>query len=151
VTLDARPTWDSYFLTIAQHVAARADCRRAQHGAVLVKRKRIVATGYNGGPAGGPSCLAGECPRGLLTRDQLAGHEGGNHDYSNCVAVHAEANALLYADRAGTEGGTIYITGPPCHGCRTLLAGAGVERIVWGEPGDAHEAVLRVGGYVERG
>lgn len=123
-----RPDWDTYFLGIADAVATRADCRRAQHGAVIVKERRIVSTGYNGSPPGGSSCLAGECPRGLLTKDELP----SNHaDYSNCVALHAEQNAIAYANRGDTEGAVLYITGEPCDMCSKLVKAAGIERTVW--------------------
>lgn len=125
-----RMSWDEYFLVIAEAVAYRADCRRARHGAVIVKRNRIVATGYNGSPPGGPSCLAGECPRGLLNDKELR-HNAP--DYSDCIALHAEQNAIAYANRSDTEGATIYIAGgkAPCDGCAKLIAAAGIERVVW--------------------
>ena len=128
-----RPSWDDYFAGIADAVSARADCRRRTVGCVLVKDHRIVASGYNGGPAGGASCLAGECPRGLLSYEEVAGL--GDYDRPGlpgfCVAIHAEANTLLHADRADARGATAYITDPPCPGCRKLLAAAGVARVVW--------------------
>lgn len=123
-----RPAWDQYFLTIARAVAARADCRRAQHGAVIVKNNRIVSTGYNGSPAGGPSCLAGDCPRGLLSADEVA-HL--TPDYSNCIACHAEQNAIAYANHHDTESATIYITGKPCDLCNKLIQAAGITRVVF--------------------
>lgn len=119
-----RPSWDTYFLTIARAVAARADCRRAQHGAVITRHNRIIATGYNGSPSGGASCLAGECPRGLLSGDELAHNSA---DYSNCVALHAEQNAIAYARERGD---TIYITGAPCDMCGKLIKAAGIGRVV---------------------
>lgn len=119
-----RPGWDAYFLAIAASVSARADCTRAQHGAVIVKDRRIVSTGYNGSPAGGASCLAGECPRGRLSKDELP----SNHaDYSNCIALHAEQNAIAYTRE---HGDTIYITGEPCDMCSKLIKAAGIERVV---------------------
>lgn len=121
-----RPGWDAYFLGIASAVAARADCRRARHGAVIVKDRRIVSTGYNGSPSGGPSCLAGECPRGLLSLVELP--PGGS--YENCVALHAEQNAIAWANRADTAGATAYITGEPCDMCAKVLRAAGVSRVV---------------------
>jgi dCMP deaminase len=130
---DTRPGWDDYFLEVARTIAARADCRRAQWGAVIVKANRIVSTGYNGAPAGGPSCLAGECPRGLLSLSEVP---SGHADYSDCVAVHAEQNAIAAATRADTEGATIYLRrydrqgGQPCDMCAKLIAAAGVTRIV---------------------
>lgn len=122
-----RPDWDDYFSGIATSVSRRADCRRARHGAVIVKDHRIVSTGYNGSPSGGPSCLAGECPRGHISKQDLPPNSA---DYSNCIALHAEQNAIAYADRAETAGATIYITGAPCDMCSKLIAAAGIVRIV---------------------
>lgn len=122
---DSRPNFDEYFLGIARAVAARADCKRAQHGAVVVKNKRIVATGYNGSPAGEPGCLTDDaCPRADSDVPSLSG-------YDNCISVHAEANALLYGDRQQMLGGTIYVTGKPCSWCQRLIDAAGVERVVY--------------------
>lgn len=122
-----RPDWETYFLHMARVVATRADCTRRQAGCVLVDAdSRVISTGYNGAPAGDPGCLSGACPRGLLTYAQVP--EFTNYD--NCIAVHAEANALLYA-RASCKGATAYITDQPCPSCAKLLRGAGVERIVW--------------------
>lgn len=118
-----RPGWDEYFLNVAKAIATRGDCRRRQVGCVLVDTDhRIIGTGYNGAEPGGPSCLAGQCPRGLSDAPRT-------EDYSNCVAVHAEANALLFA-RTSCKGATAYITEIPCDGCRKLLRGAGIIRVV---------------------
>lgn len=122
-----RPSWDSYFLTIANAVSLRADCTRTQHGAVIVRHNRVVATGYNGGPAGGPSCLDGQCPRGLKSYDELPPL---SPDYSDCISIHAEQNAIMYARFEELKGATIYITGAPCSTCRKLIAGAGIVRTV---------------------
>ncbi|WP_367138008.1 cytidine/deoxycytidylate deaminase family protein [Saccharothrix sp. HUAS TT1] len=116
-----RPDWDSYFLGIAQAVAARSDCERDKVGAVVVQDRRIRASGFNGAPAGQPGCDA--CPR------RTSGCTPGS-DYSNCVAVHAEANALLYCDRADLPGSTLYLTRKPCEGCWKLIEAAGVARVV---------------------
>lgn len=131
-----RPPWDEYFLGIAMAVAARADCRRARYGAVLVDwNQRIISTGYNGGPRGGPSCLSGRCPRGMLTDLQIA-HNAA--DYSNCIALHAEANCIAYA-RTDSEDATLYLAEaggnhrPPCDGCAKLVNAAGIELVVLGD------------------
>lgn len=123
-----RPTFDEYFLAIAKIVSIRADCRRAQHGCVIVKDNRIVAAGYNGSEPGGKSCLEGECPRGLLSAEELV-HLSA--DYSNCIALHAEQNAIAFADHHDTVGATIYITGAPCDGCSKLIKAAGILRVVY--------------------
>lgn len=128
----SRPAWDDYFLTIARTVARRADCRRRQHGCVLVDAdNRIIGTGYNGAPAGEPGCLSGACPRGNASYDEirsLSSYDTPGPGF--CISVHAEANALLYA-RTSCKGATAYVTGQPCPTCDKLLRGAGVERIVY--------------------
>lgn len=126
--MDARPGWDEYYLGIASAVARRGDCRRAQHGAVIVKDNRIVSTGYNGTPPGDDrSCgSTGLCPRNL---DSEAKHSSGEYDL--CWATHAEANALLRAEWQALAGADIYITGQPCPGCSKLIASSGISRVVW--------------------
>lgn len=128
----ARPDWDPYFLNIAKAVAERADCTRRRFGAVLVKDHRIVATGYNGAPAGHKGCLEGGCPRGQVSAEAVphySSYDSGGPGH--CVAVHAEANALLYAGRDDARGSTLYLWGDlgqayPCDGCMRLLRAAGV-------------------------
>lgn len=125
-----RPGWDEYFLVIAKAVSHRADCSRAQHGAVLVANQRIVSTGYNGAPAGHLGCLTDSaCPRASSRVASLSSYDTGP---GTCIAVHAEANALLYAAR--TPGAYMYITGEPCAGCVKLMWGAGVLKAVWMAP-----------------
>lgn len=127
-----RPDWDDYFLGLAKAVAARADCRRRKAAAVIVKDHRVVSTGYNGGPAGGASCLAGECPRGLLSYEELREHTDYESGLGRCVAIHAEANAIIHADFEDMVGATIYMTpGMPCPGCAKLISGTGIKRVVW--------------------
>lgn len=123
-----RPGWDEYFLNICKTVSQRADCRRAQHGCVIVQNNRIVSTGYNGAPSGGPSCLKGECPRGLLTNEQCASLSA---DYTNCVALHAEQNAIAYANRVDCVDATLFVTGKQCDMCEKLTRAAGIRRVVW--------------------
>ena len=126
------PDWVDYFLGFATAVSARAKCSRRRVGAVLVLDRRIISTGYNGAPSGRPDCLEGACPRGQLSYEQVPGL--GDYDRPGtpgfCIAVHAEVNALLFSTR-GTKGATVYITDPPCPGCRKALAAAGVSRAVW--------------------
>lgn len=115
-----RPAWHDYFLGIAQAVSARGECTRSQVGAVIVKDRRIVATGYNGVPAGMKSCLDGICPR---ARNDVP-HGTPYVGEGTCVATHAEANAVYDAvrRRLDIEGGTIYLTKRPCSRCQALLA-----------------------------
>lgn len=125
--------WDDYFLDIARAVAARADCTRRQVGAVIVDdHHRIVSTGYNGAPAGRPGCLtAGACPRGLMSLESVSPGSSYDTGAGSCIAVHAEANALLYADGMRSRGATLYCTDEPCDGCQRLIDGAGITRVVW--------------------
>lgn len=138
VYLGERPNWDEYFMGFAKAADVRADCRRRQVGAVIATvDHRLVMSGYNGAPSGGPSCLRGECPRGLLTYEQLP----ANGSYANCVALHAEQNAILWTDRRDREGGTIYVTAAPCDQCCRLIAGSGLAYVVY--PWD-EETLMRV-------
>lgn len=116
-----RPDWNEYFLGIAKAVALRSDCERSQVGAVVVKERRIRGTGYNGAPAGKPGCST--CPRRTST-------VAPGSDYSNCIAIHAEANALLYCDREDLIGADLYITRAPCYGCQKLIAATGIVRVI---------------------
>jgi len=122
-----RPDWDSYFLHIADAVAERADCTRRKVGAVIVKNNRIVATGYNGAPSGQKGCLEGACPRGQLSFEKCPPMSS----YHNCISIHAEANALLYADRDKCEGAVMYLTCEPCGDCKKLIAGAGIGNVIF--------------------
>lgn len=130
---DPRPGWDQYFLGIAQAVSIRGDCTRRQVGCVLVLEHRIVSTGYNGPPAGRPGCLtAGACPRGAMPVEDVPAFSRYDVGPGRCIAVHAEANALLDAGRAA-RGATAYITCEPCPDCCKLLEGAGVIRAIYPE------------------
>jgi dCMP deaminase len=118
--MTARSSWDQYFMDIARQVATRATCDRKHVGAVLVRDRMILSTGYNGSIRGLPHC------------DEV-GHMMEN---GHCVAtVHAEANAVLQAARNGVriDGATLYTTASPCWPCFKLLANSGCVRIVFGE------------------
>jgi dCMP deaminase len=120
--------WDDYFLEVASSIAARADCTRSKVGAVLVdSNHRIVGTGYNGAPSGIVGCLEGGCPRGKLSYEELPSES----DYGNCIAHHAEFNAVIYTDPGKRSGTTIYVTRKPCTGCKKLLLAEHVTRVVW--------------------
>jgi len=130
--IDLRGTtdWDRYFLNIATETARRSNCVRRRHGAVIVHRRRICSTGYNGPPSGHAHCDAGACPR---ARSEAV--SGWGHD--NCIAIHAEANAILYSSPQERDGATIYITGVPCFGCAKLIANSGISEVV--SEGDLYE------------
>lgn len=118
-----RQTWDGYFLDLARATATRATCLRRKHGAVIVADRRIVATGYNGAPSGHPHCMDGACPRALSDSPQ-------GHDYSHCIAIHAEANALLFSTPNDRLNASLYCTGAPCFGCAKLIANSGLGEVV---------------------
>lgn len=127
-----RPSWDEFFLNIAKVVSTRADCTRRQVGAVLVdKNHRILSTGYNGAPSGAPGCLTNNaCPRGQLTPKELAPFS----PYGTCIAVHAEANAIIFAEPEVRRGSTLYITCAPCTDCHQLILASGIYEIIWLTP-----------------
>ena len=118
--MDARVSWDEYFMNIARVVATRATCDRKHVGAVLVRDKTILSTGYNGSI------------RGLNHCDE----DGHMMEDGHCVrTIHAESNAIIQAARNGVriDGGAIYVTASPCWGCFKMIANAGITRIVFGE------------------
>jgi dCMP deaminase len=118
--MSVRSSWDEYFMEIARQVASRATCDRKHVGALLVRDRIILSTGYNGSIRGMPHC------------DEV-GHMMEN---GHCVAtVHAEANAVLQAARTGVriEASALYTTASPCWPCFKLVANAGIVRIVYGE------------------
>lgn len=120
--------WDHYFLNLARETATRSNCIRRKHGAVIVKNRRIRSTGYNGPPSGHRHCDEGACPRANSDAPSGWGHD-------NCVAIHAEANAILYSSPEQREGAAIYITGVPCFTCAKLIANSGITEVVaTGEP-----------------
>lgn len=131
-----RPSWDEYFMTMARDfVSKRATCLRRKVGAVLVRDKRILTTGYNGSPPGMPHCTEVGC-------QMVDGH---------CVrCIHAEQNAIVQAALHGisTKGATCYISAAPCIHCAKLLVAAGVVRVVFGEDytDDLGEQVLKEAG-----
>lgn len=115
-----RAPWDEYFMNIAKVVASRSTCDRKQVGAVIVRDKTILSTGYNGSLRGLPHCSE-------------IGHMIEN---DHCVAtIHAEVNAIIHAARngVGIDGGAIYVTASPCWSCFKSIANAGLRRIVYGE------------------
>lgn len=116
-----RPSWDEYFMMMARDVVSqRATCLRRKVGAVIVRDKRILTTGYNGSPPGMPHCTDVGC-------QIVEGH---------CIrTIHAEQNAIAQAALHGisTQGATIYVSAAPCINCAKLLIAAGVERVVYAD------------------
>ena len=122
----SRPSWDEYFIEITHLVAKRSTCLRRQVGAVIVKDKNILATGYNGAPSGVSHCLDVGC-----LREKLHIPSGERHEL--CRGLHAEQNAIIQAAKHGTsiEGSTLYCTTMPCIICSKMIINAGIRRIVF--------------------
>lgn len=120
-----RPTWDEYFLGIADLVSKRSTCLRRRVGAVLVKDKRILATGYNGAPSRIAHCSDAGC-----IREKLKIPSGERHEL--CRGLHGEQNAFLQAALHGTSlrGATLYCTTQPCIICAKMVINAGINEIV---------------------
>ncbi|MBK5261881.1 MAG: dCMP deaminase family protein [Peptostreptococcaceae bacterium] len=121
-----RPNWDEYFMEMAALTSKRSTCMRRQVGAVIVKDKHIIATGYNGAPRGVKHCEE----RGGCLREKLDVPSGERHEL--CMAVHAEQNAIIQAATLGQsiEGGVMYVTNQPCVICSKMIINAGIKRIV---------------------
>ncbi len=124
-TIDQRPSWDEYFLSIAELVSKRSTCLRRRVGAVLVKDKRILATGYNGAPSRIKHCDETGC-----VREKLKIPSGERHEL--CRGLHAEQNAFLQAALHGTslKEASLYSTTEPCIICAKMIINAGITEIV---------------------
>ncbi len=123
-----RPSWDEYFMRIAFLVSERSTCLRRRVGAVIVKDKRILATGYNGPPSGIKHCEEVGC-----LREKLGVPSGQRHEL--CRGLHAEQNAIIQAALHGVslKGAVMYITTQPCIICTKMLINAGIKEIVISE------------------
>jgi dCMP deaminase len=142
-----RPSWDEYFMAIAEQVSGRSTCLRRSTGAVLVKDKRILASGYNGVPQGLAHCEEVGC-----LREQRHIPSGSHHEL--CRGIHAEQNAVIQAAKHGIAmaGSTAYCTHQPCVLCAKILLNAGVVDIVYREPypDPLSEQLLAEAGLVPR-
>ena len=123
-----RPSWDQYFMDITHLVATRSSCLRRQVGALLVKDRNILATGYNGVPSGITHCEATGC-----LRERLKVPSGERHEL--CRGLHAEQNAIIQAAKHGTniDGATLYCTTMPCIICTKMIINAGIAKVIYGE------------------
>lgn len=140
----ARLDWDQYFMQICRVVAQRSTCNRAAVGAVIVRDRAILATGYNGSPAGMPHCTEVGC---LITTSRTP--EGEEEE--NCFrTIHAEINAIAQAARHGVmiAGSDIYITHSPCIHCLKTLINTGIQRVCYEKPYklDRVEELVRLSG-----
>ena len=138
--------WDKRFMETARLVAPWASCYQTERqiGAVIVKNKRIMTTGYNGAPAGVKTCKErGECIR---RRDNVA--SGTRQEY--CYAIHAEQNAIIQAAKLGIsiDGATLYCTHQPCAVCAKMIVNAGIVRVVYekGYPDEFGVEIMKEGG-----
>ncbi|HOI32984.1 MAG: cytidine/deoxycytidylate deaminase family protein [Bacteroidales bacterium] len=124
--LHTRPSWDEYFLKLADTVASRATCDRGRSGCVIVKDRQILVTGYVGSPRGLPHCDE----VGHLMKKVI--HEDGSVTQHCVRTVHAEQNAITQAARRGIalEGSTLYCRMTPCRTCAMLIINCGIERVV---------------------
>lgn len=122
-----RQSWDDYFLSIAKLVASRSTCIRAQHGALIVRDKTILSTGFNGAPRGLQHCDE----VGVCYREQQNIPPGTQ--YERCKSAHAEQNAIAQAARVGisVDGATMYVTDLPCGICAKLIVNAGIQKVVF--------------------
>jgi len=120
-----RPSWDEYFVEIARQVATRSTCLRRNVGALIVRDKRILSTGYNGAPRGLEHCDVAGC-----LREKLGIPSGQRQEI--CRGLHAEQNAIIQAALHGVsvEGGAIYVTHQPCITCAKMIINSGIVRVV---------------------
>ncbi|HXX37237.1 MAG TPA: cytidine/deoxycytidylate deaminase family protein [bacterium] len=124
-----RPSWDEYFMSLARLASTRSTCLRRRVGAVIVKDRMVLSTGYNDTPRGMKNCGDGGCDR--CRSDAASGTA-----LDTCLCLHAEQNAIIQAayHGVGIAGGTIYSTHQPCLTCAKMIVNAGITRIVYQEP-----------------
>jgi dCMP deaminase len=123
---NVRPSWETYFMNITNLVAERSTCTRRAVGAVMVKDKRILSTGYNGAPTGLKHCLEAGC-----LREQLGVESGKMHEL--CRGIHAEQNAIIQAAYHGVsvKDAAIFCTNQPCSICARMIINAGIQKIYY--------------------
>ncbi|MBN2569914.1 MAG: cytidine/deoxycytidylate deaminase family protein [Deltaproteobacteria bacterium] len=123
---DKRPSWDQYFMDIVKLVSLRSTCMRRRVGAVLIKDKRILTTGYNGAPMGVHHCSELGC-----LRDEMGIPSGERHEL--CRGLHAEQNAIIQAALHGVsiKGATLYCTNHPCIICSKMIINSGISTVIY--------------------
>ncbi|MDY6825057.1 MAG: cytidine/deoxycytidylate deaminase family protein [Thermodesulfobacteriota bacterium] len=126
MTPSARPDWNTYFMEITELVASRSTCLRRHVGAIIVKNKRILATGYNGAPSNVSHCADTGC-----LREQMAVPSGERHEL--CRGIHAEQNAIIQAASHGVSinDACLYCTNLPCFICAKMIINAGIKTIYY--------------------
>ena len=139
--MSVRLSWDQYFMTITRQVAERSTCNRAKVGAVIVRDRSILTTGYNGAPAGMPHCTDAGC---LVYESKTP---DGNMEENCFRTIHAEINAIAQAAKNGSsiQDASIYITHTPCIHCLKVLVNTGIKTIYYEKPYKLHtlEEILR--------
>ncbi|MEA3417164.1 MAG: cytidine/deoxycytidylate deaminase family protein [Thermodesulfobacteriota bacterium] len=125
-TKSSRPSWETYFMDIAELVAKRSTCLRRAVGAIIVKDKRILTTGYNGAPTGIKHCIETGC-----LREKLNVPSGERHEL--CRGIHAEQNAIIQAafHGASIKGATLFCTNQPCSICAKMIINAGIIKVYY--------------------
>ncbi|CAG9324702.1 DCD1_1 [Blepharisma stoltei] len=121
-----RPSWDTYFMRLAEMAATRTNCMKGGTGAIIVKENRIISTGYNGTPTGIPNCYEGGCEKCNSDIETPENQE-------DCMCAHSELNAVLLAGNGSCKGATIYSTVFPCLLCTKAIIQSGITRLVYGE------------------
>ena len=122
-----RPSWDEYFMVMAKLAASRSTCLSRPNGSVIVKGKRVIATGYNGSMPGVVHCS----DEGVCFRRSIKATDAGKYDF--CRSIHSEANAIAQSSKMGisVEGATLYNTLAPCYVCTKLLVSAGIKKVFY--------------------
>jgi len=147
MTVSSKPGWDEYFIDIAHTIKKRSSCLTRQVGAVLVKDRRIIATGYNGTPTGIKNCNEGGCPRCAA---RIEGKLASGQDLEKCTCSHAEENAIVQSALHGnsSKGATLYTTFTTCTNCAKMIINSGIKRVVAEQPypDDIGTALLKEAG-----
>lgn len=144
-----RPSWDTYFMSLARLAAQRTNCMKRRVGCVIAKNRRMVATGYNGTPSGVKNCSDGGC-----ARCNGRGSGGSGVALDLCLCLHAEENAIIEAGRERCEGGTLYTNLFPCILCAKKIVQSGIRRVVFDSPYETDGAagnLLRAGKVIVDG
>jgi len=132
-----RPSWDTYFIQLAELAARRSNCMKRRVGCVLVSENRVISTGYNGTPRNTKNCKDGGCQR--CNSDARRGE-----DLEKCLCLHAEENALLEAGRQRANGAVLYCTTCPCLSCAKKIVQVGVSKVVYEQPYGMDEATQQL-------
>lgn len=139
ISQQERPDWDTYFMDITHVVKRRGNCLRRQVGAVIVKDRRIISTGYNGTPSGIKNCNEGGCAR-------CAGDAASGLDLSECICAHAEENAIVQAAFHGVSvrDSVLYCTDSPCLMCAKMVISGGIQQVIYEEKYKYNKDVARL-------